>query len=262
MGIFGSNTTVDPTSASIFVGWTRGLEVYESGLLVRCYLPAKRNGVVGLYEVVHGVFMPPTIGTLYDAARPYDAEVEYLESDGVNPMSIITGIYVQEGLDVYVEYMVMSYTNYGYVIGNQGSTSHYFIVRQYGTTGKYNIAFPGATTQYNSTDQIPLQTKINGHYSTWNGNQYFEADGVRIASATTTYTATSTYPITLFSASAKNFHGNVRIYKCTIYLHNVKVAELIPVRLDGVGYMYDKVRGIRIGNTLSGTFTIGPDITQ
>ena len=45
----------------------------------------------------------------------------------------------------------------------------------------------------------------------------------------------------------------------TAYNNGVKVMELIPVRKDGVGYMYDKVSGELFGNDGTGIFGIGPD---
>ena len=40
-----------------------------------------------------------------------------------------------------------------------------------------------------------------------------------------------------------------------------KVADIIAVRKDGVGYMYDRVSGQLFGNSGTGDFIIGPDKT-
>ena len=39
------------------------------------------------------------------------------------------------------------------------------------------------------------------------------------------------------------------------------VRDFIPVRKDGVGYMYDKISGQLFGNAGTGAFVIGPDKT-
>lgn len=41
---------------------------------------------------------------------------------------------------------------------------------------------------------------------------------------------------------------------------NLLVRDLIPVRKDGVGYMYDKVSGGMFGNLGAGSFVVGPDL--
>ena len=52
-----------------------------------------------------------------------------------------------------------------------------------------------------------------------------------------------------------------RIGGFTAYNNGAKVMDLIPVRKDGVGYMYDKVSGQLFGNASgSGAFTYGNDI--
>ena len=40
-----------------------------------------------------------------------------------------------------------------------------------------------------------------------------------------------------------------------------KVADIIAVRKDGVGYMYDRVSGQLFGNSGTGAFIVGPDKT-
>lgn len=52
-----------------------------------------------------------------------------------------------------------------------------------------------------------------------------------------------------------------RIYRIKIYYDNVLALDFIPVRKDGIGYMYDRVTGNLFGNEGSGEFILGPDIT-
>lgn len=66
LGIFGASVEIN--AAAIFKGWFHGLEVFESGALVRYYLPAKKNGVVGLWEDMSGTFIAPAVGTLSETA--------------------------------------------------------------------------------------------------------------------------------------------------------------------------------------------------
>jgi len=45
---------------------------------------------------------------------------------------------------------------------------------------------------------------------------------------------------------------------CKIYENNLLVRDYIPVKVNEIGYMYDKVSGQLFGNTGTGTFIIGP----
>ena len=53
-----------------------------------------------------------------------------------------------------------------------------------------------------------------------------------------------------------------RVYNFKIMDGNAVVRDFIPVRKDGVGYLYDKVSGQLFGNAASsGAFTFGNDVT-
>ena len=41
----------------------------------------------------------------------------------------------------------------------------------------------------------------------------------------------------------------------------VSIFDFIPIRKDGVGYMYDNITGQLFGNQGTGAFIIGPDKT-
>lgn len=73
---------------------------------------------------------------------------------------------------------------------------------------------------------------------------------------------TMTYPVTLF---ALNNIGTISCSSCriggwTAYESGTKVMDLISVRDNGVGYMYDKVSGTFYGNAGTGSFTYGNDV--
>ena len=50
-----------------------------------------------------------------------------------------------------------------------------------------------------------------------------------------------------------------RVSSFIVKENGVTVCDLIPVRKNGVGYMYDRVSGTLFGNSGTGAFTIGPD---
>lgn len=54
------------------------------------------------------------------------------------------------------------------------------------------------------------------------------------------------------------FEGNV--YSCQFYYGNSIICNLVPVRVEQIGYMYDTVSGELFGNAGTGDFVLGPDI--
>ena len=69
------------------------------------------------------------------------------------------------------------------------------------------------------------------------------------------------YSLLLFAA---NDHGikysdQFRIYSCQIYENNILLFDLIPVKKNGVGYLYNKVTNQLLSNSGSGNFILGPD---
>ena len=50
-----------------------------------------------------------------------------------------------------------------------------------------------------------------------------------------------------------------RIESCVVYSGEMKMIDLIPVRIENTGYMYDLVSGELLGNDGKGEFIIGPD---
>jgi hypothetical protein len=87
--------------------------------------------------------------------------------------------------------------------------------------------------------------------------------------ATNSYDRYQNTTITLFgyhriisSFNVEDMYGlsqNLRIYSSKIYEGDVLVQDLIPVRKDGKGYMYDRVSKKLFSNGGTGEFIIGAD---
>jgi hypothetical protein len=53
-------------------------------------------------------------------------------------------------------------------------------------------------------------------------------------------------------------HAKIRLFR--LYTRSgALLRDMIPVRKDGVGYMFDRVSGQLFGNSGSGAFVLGPD---
>ena len=115
-----------------------------------------------------------------------------------------------------------------------------------------------------SYKRIRLYSTNTSSSSNWDSgiiptvNTMYTLTGITVVSTMNTMT----YPITLF---AFNNIGTLTMSSCriggfTAYESGTKKMELIPVRNNGVGYMYDKVSGEFFGNDGSGDFTYGNDV--
>ena len=192
---------------------------------------------------------------------PYDAKVAYLESNTSTGgrAYIDTGIKVSDS--VAFEIVANAQTAYNcFIIGGRiAYNNKQLCVALDFTNGNVNWGYGNKTvtwsslstgdfTLYNSV--TPRTLVINEHSMT-----------------ATAATFSINYNIYLFalnnagSVSEGNTDAVLRIMSAKMYSGGVKVRDFIPVRKDGVGYLYDKVSETLFGNANnSGSFNYGPDI--
>jgi len=178
---------------------------------------------------------------------PYDAEVEYLESDG----SQFINSELVGGNDVGL-YVIISRLNTQdrQIIGSRDSSGNtrFFIGNTYVGWGTYH----GIGS---STTGILYEWGLN-----YLNSRVFAENGGG-AWSLSDLGFTPTFPIFIF---ALNYAGNAqcwagRIYAAKISRGTTIVMDLIPVRVGTTGYMYDKVSGQLFGNAGSGDFILGND---
>lgn len=190
----------------------------------------------------------------------YDAEIEYLESTGTQ--YIDTGIFTvyNDGRTYkHIANLYYTVTNERQINGANGSG--YFGINK---NGKFECAYiedSGISARdswhninfsyYNPTDRsLNIKYKID--------NQLKE----RNATSITLYNYA--YAIYIFAIGGRDgaaplFFCKERIKSYQIYIDEVLVRDLIPVRVGNIGYMYDKVSGKLFGNAGTGNFILGPD---
>lgn len=185
---------------------------------------------------------------------PYDAEIEYLESTG--SQYINTGIYptADYTFDCKVATTTASYNCVAWGTRSGGSyissnLQCYFNANSNSGTGEFHLYSTNTNSNNNwSAGFVPTQYTM------------YEYTGITVVSTMTDMT----YPVILFGlnviGSITTSAGKCRIGGWTAYNNGVKVADMIPVRVGSVGYMYDKVSGELFGNLGSGSFTYGNDV--
>ena len=194
--------------------------------------------------------VPPT------PVLPYDAEVEWLQSDG--------SAYIDTGIKAAGNLYIKTYLIDFFVNANGGkwpfggrtsSRSGMFGLLINNNDKRVYMAYntSSGTIAFNTCTSYPQSAVVE----IGNGN-------VKIGTTSHTYTTatfTSTQNVTLFGLN----NGGTQIVMAikigpTYLTDGTNTVDLIPVRKDGVGYMYDKISGNLIGTPV-GAFTYGNDVS-
>ena len=205
---------------------------------------------------------------VYGKELPYDAKIEYIQSTGTQ--YIDTGIkptdniryelkaqYTanNEGFDTMLGCYAANPSRYGVLLGLQKSTSGGKLYLEFGH------AVDGVSDAVKS-DASPtaLHTFKGGSV---NGTNSLDVDG-----AVETIAFLGAYPanlnLWLFARNREGVVGNqssAKLYYCKIWNGGNLVFDAYPVRVGNVGYLYDTVSGQLLGNSGSGNFILGNDLT-
>ena len=195
---------------------------------------------------------------------PYDAEVEYLSFDG--NQYIDTLVTPNETIEAELDVSISN---------KQGSTgllsareSVYKQPFPYNTlsldiwTNGSRLALNDYNYDSGWKDTITLNTRFVT--SIRERSLYFNSTLVVQSPTTSSFSHSVTYGLLrghLLNDTwdiRKGVSGN--LYACKIWKNNAVARNFIPVRKDGIGYLYDKESGKLFGNSGTGNFVIGPDV--
>lgn len=186
--------------------------------------------------------------------KPYDAEVEYLESTGTQ--------YIDAGvlIDTSTATVEITFRPHAETSGYQS---------YYGTdeTGKGQFSLRKTSNSHNImvlkrvTVSIGLAADGKWHNVKVTPNKAI-VDGIDIAltQADAQYTKSLMLFARITTVDTITAYAKCRIASFKIYCNGALVRDLIPVRVGNVGYMYDRVSGQLFGNQGTGEFVLGPDV--
>lgn len=194
----------------------------------------------------------------------YDAEVEYLETNDEGGEAYINTGLVPTGLDNewYIEYMLnenpyRTDTSYGGSIFSAYTASNiaaYRIIRfKDSATSLYAINGSAAAAGKGFASLTGVKRYIRLYKDT-----SFDNNGVMYEPINTSDTI-NTGVLNIFNPNSK-----IRIYTFKWDKGDNTILDLIPVRKNGIGYMYNKIDGKLYGNSgeEGSYFIIGPDKTE
>lgn len=178
---------------------------------------------------------------------PYDAEVEYIEGTGTQ----------------YIDTLIDS-TSTMSCIARVGVVDGYpdvIIGQCYDDSQDWRLFYPAGTCLDIGSARLFQNKKLTAGelYDVSFGNLTMTVDGT-----TSTGVAAGAVTARHILAMAKiNPYGTycykVRIGSILLVDGGVTVRDMIAVRQNGVGYMFDRISGELFGNSGTGSFIIGPD---
>lgn len=248
------------------------VKIYDGDTLVRDLIPVRVGQVGYMYDKISNtLFGNSGTGDFIlgsdKTELPYDSEIEYLESTGLSNRGIQyieTGIIPDENTGIYIKVMPIenSTENDNYIVGcrNDLNNTRWAIGRN--NTGLYYGYGAVGNIKLNVDDEnndIIFETKLNY----LNNKKWYAIHGSQTAENTLpALTFTPTANIRLFGSAgldADYVRAACRIYFVKITQGNNLIMDLIPVRKNGIGYMYDKISNNLFENVGTGTFILGSD---
>lgn len=183
--------------------------------------------------------------------KPYDAEIEYLESTGTQ--YIDTGIIPDADTGIRICASRPVNTNDVYIAGLRNNNNQTRWCIGWSNNSKWYWGYGVSYASYVDADKVDF--RLN----------YLNDGKIIVEDFSTTLrklTFVPAYNIRLFgSAGVKGNYtsAQVKIYSATITQGSRIILDLIPVRVGDVGYMYDRVSGQLFGNAGTGAFVLGSD---
>lgn len=248
-----------------------GLKIYESGVLMRDYVPATRDGIVGLYDKVDG-------GFIYDARLPAQAAYEltfggtpytvndaYLESianSGLNARMVIS-----DDIRAEVDFAYASTNDQQRVFGWNSRPSFYI-------TGYNTFAFsigPEGTPYHAITPDTNRHTAVLDYYGkTLEIRTGGASSWKRTFSEDITPEAGKPTPVALFANTENATYtglkfkhpARVKIYSAKFYRAGVLVHDYRPCVKGDVPGMRDLVDGAFVCGENVEAFRAGGDVER
>jgi hypothetical protein len=186
--------------------------------------------------------------------KPYDAEIEYLESTGTQ--WIDTGVIATENTRVKATLMTLSTNNknwFGGQINGVGASARGFCFNAFNSK-KVEYVFGNS-----GWCKLDISDSVGRIFTVDFSKGGVVIDGITVSTPSYTTFNQQTAPIAIFVRVDGSGYINGRLYALQIYQNGVLVRDLIPVRVGNVGYMYDRVSGQLFGNAGTGEFVLGPD---
>ena len=261
--IIGSPTEVYVTNARQSRAKHKLYKIYINDTLVRNYIPVQKNNIGYLYDKVSEQLFGNAASSGSFITKVYDSEVEYLQSDGVAYINLMNNINSDiDAIDIEFKPIESASATSG-IFGIRGGAS----IRNFSilVSSANLIVVDANNSSYEpyriTTTNVSTNVRCSAHID--KNNRYVEYEGVQVASSSvSSQSFTTIQNALLFRVNGVNGVIPLIIYSLQWRRNNNLLLDLIPVRKNGIGYMYDRISGQLFGNAApSGSFTYGNDVS-
>ena len=188
-----------------------------------------------------------------DIEPEYDSEVEYLETDG--KCCIDTGINISPNIGIKMDFYLPNREDESesYILGNiKDWDEDRFAFLHNGDDYKF----------YFTTSTKDNQSFNNFNPGTWQklsfGNGIIKIDDISKTYDPSNIITTGT--LRIFGRGQTTGYFGLRIKSCRIFNGDKLICDLIPVRKNGIGCMYDKISKTILEKSGTGQLTYGKDV--
>ena len=191
-------------------------------------------------------------------AKPYDAEVEWLGSTGTQ--YIDTLYYPNINTEIRLTFVPFTPKSHSYLCGCCSVNYKTQVLSMLKTKDENNLRlfFGGNVSSgmgnYYGDYQYVGDIYMNKFYVSLDGVRYYYTE-----IPSTTSISHTLYVYARNNIGVADFFTEFKLKSLYISENAQLVRSFIPVRKNGVGYLYDKVSGQLFGNQGTGQFIIGPD---
>ena len=235
---YGDNDYRDITTSRIYY-----LKMWQGETLVRDFIPVRIGQTGYLYDKVNGELYG-NIGTGNFRIGNDITYVQYLELTGTQ--YIATTIKGDQTTEMGVKYRTTLETG-RCIAGYRGGTNDNLTL--YTGTSLNDNRFGNKSVRKADLLNVDYEVSINKDYLT--------VDGVTTpVNCTVTFTTTGNILIGAWNKDTNRFNG--RFYYFYMKKNGVKILDLVPVKVENIGYMFDLVTRQLYGNSGTGSFIIGP----
>ena len=190
-------------------------------------------------------------------------EIDYLESTGTQCINTQINVNSSDNIRLLFDFLLLNRrtsTGNNYLFSTETTDDAWLSFEIYNQTPYYAYANVGTTIYIKWTENgVPLNQWIHCDYYVNANEKTININGWQnINSSYSGNHGTGN----LYIYSAKNFETTgifAKFKPMQIYMNDILVRDLIPVRVGNTGYMYDKVSGQLFGNQGTGNFVLGPD---
>ena len=200
------------------------------------------------------------------SALPYDAEVEYIRSNGTQIINLQYYPNPNTTFIMDVQFVDNGNTNKNgmnnTIYGTSDSGTGLFSANFGGNANQGKYIYFWNDKKYGSGGQIRNiiyhdSLTIKGKMTITRYNANFLNKDVSLTGKTTT----NTTPLYVFGDATTSLNRyDMKVFSIKIQEENTVIRDIIPVRVGTIGYMYDKVSKQLFGNDGTGDFILGPDV--